>query len=783
MSADPRSRDPENAAAPLARLVPHGRHQYVSRGRTVLTTSLDGFIDGRGDHGLFVHETRLVSRLKYTIDGRDPHPVALSNVEQESWLGYYILAPPNREAEQADQGSGQMEAAAQQTLELRIWRHVGVGLHEDVDLTNYTREPMSFRLALELDGDFADLVEARSGERKQSGERSVQWEATARGGALVLRYRVERAYDHGQERGTARLDRGLRVEVTACPGTRWESGAVMVDVELAPGATWHACVDYIPLEEGEPLPGPGAACYGGEDEDDDWERRRRAFLQSATCFSSGESRTLGPLIASAVEAAKRDLAALRLYDLDHGRHHWVPAAGLPNYVALFGRDVLTAAWQMALTGPEVMAGALEELPRWQGREVDDWRDEEPGRMLHEAHSGPLEVLNVNPRGRYYGSVTTSPAYAVVLSEYWHWTGDLETVRRLAPHAMRAIEWMDRYGDRDGDGFYEYLSRSDQGTENQGWKDSRDAIVHVDGSQAPRPHAIVEEQGFAYLAKRHMSEVLWWLGEREPAKRLFREAGELKERFNERFWMEDEGFYMMGLDAEKRPIRSIGSNVGHCIATEIVTKERVPACVERLFKRDMFSGWGIRTLSADHPAYNPYSYHRGTVWPVEQASFALGFRRYDLPERVNLLARVQFDALALFSGYRLPEVFSGHERGLRDPFPALYPQTNSPQAWSASAVLCLLQAMLGLYPYAPLRILIVDPYLPAWLPEITLHDLRVGKARVTLRFRRRRNGKTSVEVKEKRGRLFVVRQASPWSLTATWPERLKDLLMSLVPGSA
>ena len=770
----------DRTAPPLVLLVPSSDRRNVSQGRTVLTTGLDGFVMEGTDQGLFVHETRLISRWRWRIDGDAPMPLALSNVEQHSWLGYYVVFPPGQDEGAEDHGSGMVPFTAQRALELRLSRYVGAGVHEDVDLTNFSQEPTEFSLDLELAGDFADIGEARSGERQQTGDRTIEWEPRADGGTLMLRYSAAHSYDHQGQVGTATLEREVRVEMDGADAPpEWADGRLSFRVRLPAQGTWHICARIVPYLDGAPPPGPHYGCYGGR-RASEWDRLRRAFLRQSTAFHSGAARGLAPLVIRAISAAKRDLAALRLYDLDHHPDCWVMAAGLPLFVALFGRDVLTASWQMALAGPEAMAGALEELPRWQGRVRDDWRDEDPGRMLHEAHTGPLSLLRYHPRERYYGSITTSPAYAVVLSEYLHWTGDLQTVRRLAPFALQAIEWMDRYGDPDDDGFYEYRTRSEQGTTHQAWKDSGDAIVYEDGSQVPAPIATCEEQGFAYLAKRHMSELLLWLGDLGEAKRLFREASDLKERFNDRFWMDEERFYAMGLDPQKRMIRSAGSNPGHCIASEIVARERVPMVMDRLFEPDLFSGWGIRTLSSDHPAYNPYSYHRGSVWPVEQAAFTMGLMRYDQPRRVQQLVRAQLDALALFAHDRLPEVFSGHARDERTPFPALYPQANAPQAWSSSAVVCFIQSLLGLYPYAPLHLLIVDPHLPEWLPELTLERLRVGDAVVSLRFYREKNGTSSYEVLEKRGRLFVIRQASPWSLSESWGGRLKDVLASLLP---
>jgi glycogen debranching enzyme len=534
----------------------------------------------------------------------------------------------------------------------------------------------------------------------------------------------------------------------------------------------------IPWIDGRELSPPGV-CRSLEDPADELQRRRDLFLKQSTTF--GSSHALSTVVVDALEQAKRDLASLRLYDLDVDEHAWTVAAGLPVYIALFGRDTLTASWQAALTGPELMRGTLAELARWQGHEVNDWRDEQPGKMLHEAHDGPTKVLSFNPRQRYFGSITTSGFYPVVVSQLWHWTGNKELIREMVKPAMKSLEWLDTHGDLDGDGFYEYKTASEQGVQHQGWKDSGDAIVYEDGSPAEPPIATCEEQGFAYLAKLHMSEVLWWLDEKTAAARLFNEAKELRKRFNDAFWMPEKDFLAMGLDSRKRQIRSIGSNAGHCLATAILDEQLVPRLAARFMAADLFSGWGVRTLSTENPAYNPYSYHRGSVWPVEQGTFAVAFKRYGYHDTVNRIARGQFEAARLFEHYRLPEVFSGHARDKEHPFPAFYPRSNSPQAWSSSAVFCLLQAILGIYPYAPLNILMVDPAMPEWLPDLTLGNLRVGDAVTTIRFFRTEYGQSDYEVLEKRGRLHVIRQPSPWSLTATYAERLVDVLRSLLPG--
>jgi glycogen debranching enzyme len=751
---------------------------YVSEGRTVLATDRDGFISDGADHGLFVHETRLLSRYRYDISGSQLEAVALSNVEQHSWLGYYIALPPGFKTSQPATGEGLEDSATEHSLELRLSRYVGQGVHEDIDLTNYSLAETSFALDLELDADFADQIETRA-ERLQQGELTRQWSRTEDGvWELAFDYQAEHAYDHQGNRGTARIHRRLvvRVENSDSP-PEYAEGHIRFQIGLAPRGQWHACINLIPHIEGEEMP-PLYRCRSFGDPESEYGQLRDLFLREATSFTSPCSETLSEEVVTALEQAKRDLADLRLYDLDKGKQAWTMAAGLPAYVALFGRDTLTTAWQSGLVSPDMMRGTLATLADWQGTEINDWRDEQPGRMLHEAHTGPLEMLNYNPRRRYYGSITASNFYPIAVSALWHWTGDQSLIRPLLEPMRQAMRWVQEYSDLDGDGFYEYKTRSTQGSKHQAWKDSNDAIVYEDGSQVEPPIAMVEEQSFAYAARLRAAELLWWLGDRNEAEHLLEQAGEFKKRFNEAFWMEEEGFFAMGLDAQNCQIKAIGSNPGHCLATGIADEAMVRRTAERLFAEDMFSGWGIRTLSSANPAYNPYSYHRGSVWPVEHGSFALGFMRYGLHDLVEKLCRAQFDATTIFSFNRLPEVFSGHQRDVEHPFPALYSRTNIPQAWSASAIFAMVQAMLGLYPYAPLKLLLLDPHLPEWLPNISLRGLRVGDARVTLDFYRQEDGSSDYRILDQQGTLRVIRQPSPWSLTTDFGERVVDMLKSL-----
>ena len=741
----------------------------------MLATGREGTINGDPAHGFFVHETRLLSKWSYRINDVAPVPNALSSVRQSHWLGYYLSAAPGVTPPPPDEGSGQVPPESQNALELRITRLIDDGMHEDVDITNFSMEESSFLFSIDLASDFADQAETK--KRRTQGTIREDWNGRE---TLTFRFSGHHHFENQLHEGEASIRRAVRLEVkNASSPVEYESHTFRAQVRLGAGEKWHACIRITPVIDGEELPAP-AHCYAVSDAETDRDRSIRFFLEETTRFESRDSLNLTFDVIATLEQARSDLAALRLFDLDVHERAWTVAAGLPLYIALFGRDTLTAGWQAGIVGPEIMTGTLHAIARRQGTEEDDWRDEQPGKMLHEAHTGPLSALEFNPRSLSYSSITTSGLFVFILAELWHWTGDKELVRPFVEPALRALQWLEKYGDADGDGFYEYRSRSAMGPRNQAWKDSSDAIVYDDGRLVEPPIATCEEQAFVYVAKLHLAETVWWLGEHDLSKRLYREASELKKRFNEAFWMEEEGFFALALDAKKQPVKSIASNAGHCIAAAIADSSLVERTADRLFAPDLFSGWGIRTLSSEHPRYNPYSYHLGSIWPVEHGTFAIGFMRYGLHEHVQRIARAQFDAASLFEFHRLPELFGGHPRDGEHPFPAIYPGANSPQAWSSSSVFSLLQAMLGIYPYAPLSMLILDPHLPEWLPEITLRDLRVGEASVTIHFRRDASGTTKYRVVDKRGKLHVVRQATPWSLTSQPADRLRDALSSLLP---
>jgi glycogen debranching enzyme len=740
----------------LIRLRVREHAAYVSASDTVLATGTTGFIDG-GEEGLYVRQTRLLSRYRCFIGRRRPRPVTLSSVRQDSWMGYYVVpAPGVGEAEPDDLAS----AAAQQALELRVSRWVGDGMREEYVLTNFTQEAVAFRLALDVDADFADTEEARA-QRLQKGTTKRRWRRCGDHHELTFDYTVAREVRRDGKRQRLRFDAGLtlRIETDDDVVPRHRDGRIAFDIELAPGQTWEGRLQWIARfgEDTLPCPAPDRELDGAESKQDP----HGSYLGVATDIDALDRDSLSGAVDSAVHRARMDLAALRLPRFDRGPDAWTVAAGLPMYIALFGRDTLTTAQQVAILGPEVLRGTLPVMTDWQGRHEDPWRDEAPGRILHEAHPGPLAQLQFKPKDRYYGTLTGPGLFCTALAHLWQWTGDRHAVEPLIEPAMAALRWLDERACDEAHGFHAIATRSRDGLKNQTWKDSDDSIVEEDGRTADHPVATCEEQGQAYAAKHAMAQVLDALGRKREAKRLADSAQSLRERFDETYWMDDVGCYAMALGRDGHLVRSVGSNALRCVGSGIVPDERIPRLMERMFAPDIFSGWGIRTLSSDHPAYNPYAYHRGTVWPVEHGAIVRGLFHHAQFDRLEQLCRAQFEIASAFDQYRLPECFSGHPRDKRHPFPATYPPANSPQAWSASAVLMYVQSLLGLQPFAALGLLLVDPQLPRWLPALTLYRLRVGKARVTLHFRRDADGRSRFEVRDLEGELTVRAAHAQW----------------------
>jgi glycogen debranching enzyme len=755
----------------LIKIRPRAETVQLSRGRTVLVSDLHGEVNP--DHaieGLYVYRTRVLGRYSWRMNGKKPEFSCGSNIRQSSWMAYYVQTSEN-----CKETPAQICDPLEETIELRLTRSVGEGMHEDVHLSNHTQTSTSVKLELEFEPQFISQKEVE--KRQQKGELKLDWtQPESDVWELMADYRIKHGYDHQGNKGVAEMHRALKLHIeNATSAPEYAENRIMFQAKLSPHGEWHACLSWLAYIAGQLLP-LSAQCLNVDSSD--WDQRRLQFFNSATKMSFPQADSLTSTVARVLHRARLDLGDLRLHDLDTPNGITI-AAGIPTYMEVFGRDLQAAAWQASMLSPDLLRGTLNVLNKLPAVEKNDWRDAEPGRLPHELHTDPLSVLNFNPQSLDFGSVTASYLFPISVSELWHWTGDIDSVRRYVDTAMGAIKWADT-DSLDSTNFYRYKTHSQQGVKNQGWKDSGDAIVYPDGSQVEAPIGTCEMQAFMYVAKLHFSEVMWRLDHKEAARRLFREAGDLKKRFNEKFWMEDEGYYAMGIGPKGELIRSVASDPGHCLASGIIEENRVKRVATRMMREDLFSGWGIRTLSAEHPAFNPFSYHRGSVWPVTNAMFVLGFSRYGLHAEMHQLAKALFEAASLFDYDRLPEVFCGHQRTADKPFPGLYIKANWPQAWTASSVFTILQSLVGIYPYAPDNLLFVDPHLPEWLPEITLEHLRIGRAIVSLRFRRTASGRTDYDVLSLEGALHIIRQPSPWSQTSGWAERIEDLVESLLP---
>jgi glycogen debranching enzyme len=759
---EPEQRTSHNAAPVWLEMPPrtgsidphHSRH-LTFHGYTVLLTESDGTISG-GKLGLYDYDTRILSIYRVLVDGEEPRCDTSAAVESDYWAAHLTLPRPGRDA--------RGPALPQDALEIEIRRRVGSGMAEQLIVRNNSMAATEVALRLQLDADFRDI--AAGDVLRYTAATTREWDEAER----------TLTFDHRAEASGRHMHRASRVRVLHADTPPLDTGdGIEFHLALAPQATWTATLACESLVDAHWRTPPIESFARASPRDvlrQAW-RRQRAQMESAN-----------PIFTSAYENAAEDLFALRAWDLDTAPDAWIPNAGVPTYTGIFGRDLLTAAWQGALIGPEMFRGALDCIARTQARDDSAWHDREPGKMIHEVRRGPLSELELIPQRGYYGTQTTSAMFVVMLSEYWHWTGDTPALRRYRDAALRALEWARLYGDRDRDGFLEYERRAPCGLKNQGWKDSDEAIRYPDGRIVENPIATVEEQAFYWLALRRMAEILVALDESARAEEFEERAARLCAQWHDAFWMPGEQFYAMAIGPDKQQVRSIGSNPGHALAAGLVPIDRAEECAARLMAPDMFSGWGIRTLSSAHPSYNPLAYHLGSVWPVENATFALGFKRYGLDAPLERLATAMCDAVAHFRSYRLPEAIGGHGRE-DTPVPTVYPESNSPQAWSASAVVMLVQALLGIYPFAPAHVLaLVRPRLPEWLPTVTLRNIRVGDATASIRFERGRDGATAFDVVDTSGPLFIVEMPPPQEVDPagrSWDESVRSWLLERAPG--
>ena len=646
--------------------------------------------DDRGDieasltdpTGLFSYDTRFLSKWVLTINGQRLN--ALSTDDLQYFETRFFLVP----------GTGTVYVDSK--LSVIRQRAVGQGFHEDLTVLNHDEKPVDLTIRIEAASDFADLFEVKDALKKKG-----TYKTTVRNGSLVLEYKRESF--------------GRATVISSSVPARVDKAGLTFKTRIEPHGEWATRLEVAAAAVAGPMPratnGQGPIRMPG--------RKSKAaelerWLKEAPRIESDSDSLKATYRRSLV-----DLAALRFSPPIAGNRS-LPAAGLPWFMTMFGRDSIFTSLQALPFTPELAATTLKALGEWQGSRVDDFRDEDPGRILHELRYGELAAFEERPHTPYYGNADATPLFVVLLDEYERWSGDRKLVRDLEYEARAALNWIDEYANLQGNGYISYKRRNEKtGLENQCWKDSWDSISFSDGHLPGFPRATCELQGYAYDAKTRGARLarLVWKDE-QFAQRLEKEAADLKRRFNRDFWVEDDEYFAVALDENGEQVDTLTSNIGHLLWSGIVDKSKAKAVVRHLMGPRLFSGWGIRTLAEGEGRYNPIGYHVGTVWPFDCSFIAWGLRRYGFKEEAATIAAGILDAAEFFNG-RLPEAFGGYERSVTR-YPVQYPTACSPQAWSTGAPLLLLRTMLGLDPIGDH--LVVDPALPNGIGMLALLDI-------------------------------------------------------------
>ncbi|BAT54459.1 hypothetical protein NOS3756_34290 [Nostoc sp. NIES-3756] len=709
-----------------------------------LVTDTIGNISGcslNDGKGLFCCDTRFLNRLELQIDGRSP--VLLSSSAEKGFALSVLCTNPKID-----------ERMKPDTVSIRRELVLNGALFEEIEVANYSTTTITFELSISFDADFVDLFEVRGYGRDKRGRLLRLVEPTSEDGgfhgdsvtslhtphlshkeeSLTLAYQgldglIMESRIHFQHRQpdyfkgyTAIWHLELPTHATQKLGYR-----VNMFTNNNSSSNVSAAVTLVQAKASEMM------------EEQNW-------VQTITNIRADKSN-----FNQVIERAEQDMYLLRQ---SFDKYKTV-SAGVPWFSALFGRDSLITASQTLMLNPEIARETLMLLAAYQGKQEDEWREEELGKILHELRLGEMARCQEIPHTPYYGTVDATPLWLMLYSEYYSWTHDRETLEQLWPNALVAMEWIDR--NMQPTGYLTYHRRSKRGLDNQGWKDSGDCIVDRKGDLANGSIALCEVQAYVYAAKMRLTEIARMKKRLDLAERWQDEARSLKERFNEDFWIEDQDFCALALDGALKPVDSITSNPGHCLQLGIFTPEKAYSVAERLRAPDMFNGWGIRTLSSLSPAYNPMGYHIGSVWPHDNSLIAMGLRSLGLIDQALEIFQGLFDMTSQQPYQRPPELFCGYERN-GDRSPVQYPVACTPQAWATGSIFQLLQMIVNLVPDAPNNCLrIIDPALPESINKLSLHNLQVGTTVLDLEFERS-GGTTACRVAKKRGNLRVVIEA-------------------------
>ncbi len=712
-----------------ARVMHRGRSSVRARfiqpvvtklGSIFLLGTADGDIQANSDQGLYFHDMRYLSAETLRVSSAPA--VSLLADASEGHRALFELTNPDLEDE-----AGQLRVH-KEALGIRREKCLGDDYTETITIQNYTAEAAELTVRLSYEADFADMFVVRG---MHPGKRGRLHEPSWHGPTLTFRY--DGADGH---------ERTSTLHFSHAPDDH-HGGELTYRLSLKAQQRWELQVTCaLRDDKGGQLESAPNASGGARAAD-----RKRA--QAGALGAGAQVETSNPLFNEILTRSFMDLHMLSMRQNDQVFF----AAGVPWYVALFGRDSLVTSIQMAAFEPEVGANTLRVLARHQGTKVNDWRDEQPGKILHELRVDEMAHLDEIPQTPYYGSVDSTPKFLILLGIYSAWTGSLDLFHELRDNARFALAWIDQFGDSNGDGFVDYQTHSKSGGRNQGWKDSGNGIVMENGRLAEPPIALPEVQGDVYLAWCSMADLFERDGDPATAQSLRHKAERLYTAFNHAFWLPDERYYAFCRQADGRFSRSIASNAAHALWTGIVNPRHAHAVVERVLQPDMFSGWGVRTLSAKDTSYNPVDYQVGSVWPHDNAIIVAGMQRYGFVKQADQVFTALMQAATNFEHFRLPEVFAGYDRSFASK-PVKYPVACNPQAWAAGSIPYMLAAALGLHPDAfNQRLAIRHPHLPDWLQRVTVRHLRVGDAEVDLRYERA-DQQTLVAVERKHGYLAV-----------------------------
>jgi glycogen debranching enzyme len=672
---------------------------------------------GLGENGIFFRGTRHLSELVLSV--WDTRPLLLSSTVKSDNSAFIadLTNVDVREHGQLSVPRGTIHIVRSRFL----WHDVA---YEELKIFNYGLEPVRVPLCLSFAADFADIFEVRGVRRDQRGRRLED---------RISRHSILITYEG--------LDRAQRQTLIACDPapSQITPSEIQFEAAIRPGQSsfFHFSIACDPAAQRGSI-GYARAMAGAETE-----------LKAASanfCDISSSNDRLSRWV-------RRSMADVEMMIRGNPETNY-PYAGVPWFSTVFGRDGIITALEMLWIAPRIAKGVLQFLSSTQATETELQSEAQPGKILHETRRGEMANLGEVPFGRYYGSIDSTPLFLILAGAYLNYSGDQEFIDNLRPHIDLALEWIDRYGDIDGDGFIEYARHGDKGLVQQGWKDSNDSVFHADGTIADPPIALCEVQGYVYAAKVAAAKIYGTWGDHQREAGLNREAADLQQRFEQAFWCEDLSTYALALDGNKNQCRVRSSNPGHCLFSGIASKDRASLVAHTLVSADFFSGWGIRTVGCHESRYNPLSYHNGSVWPHDNALIAAGMGKYGFREFAGRILMNQLDLSGAVELHRLPELFCGVDRRPGQG-PTLYPVACSPQAWAAGAVFLLLQACLGISVDAKhKRVLFDRPYLPEGIRQLSIRDLWVDDCRISI-FLERNSGPVRTEIIEKQGDVAVI----------------------------